>query len=50
VSIVGRPRWRVAESLGVSDGSSAAWVAEFDARDEPGALSGDERTELARTV
>jgi transposase len=44
----GRPRCRVAESLGISDGSLAAWVAEFDARDEPGALSGGERAELAR--
>jgi transposase len=44
----GRARCRVAESLGISDGSLAAWVAEFDGRDEPGALSGDERAELAR--
>ena len=43
-----RPRCRVAESLGISDGSLAAWVAEFDQRDAPGALNDDERAELAR--
>lgn len=43
-----RPRCRVAESLGISDGSLAAWVVEFDVRDAPGALAGDERAELAR--
>ena len=43
-----RPRCRVAESLGISDGSLAAWVKEFDGRDGPGALSDDERAELAR--
>ncbi len=44
----GRPRCRVAESLGISDGSLAAWVADFDQRDAPGALNDDERAELAR--
>ncbi len=43
-----RPRCRVAESLGISDGSLAAWVADFDQRDAPGALNDDERAELAR--
>ena len=43
-----RPRCRVAESLGISDGSLAAWVAEFDPCDAPGALNDDERAELAR--
>ena len=43
-----RPRCKVAESLGISDGSLAAWVKEFDARDAPGALSDGERAELAR--
>lgn len=42
----GRPRCRVAESLGVSDGALAAWVAEFS--DEPGQLDPDERAELKR--
>ena len=31
------------ESLGISDGSLAAWVKEIDAADEPGALDADER-------
>lgn len=44
----GRPRCRVADDLGISDGSLAAWVREFDARDEPGALSANERAELER--
>jgi transposase len=43
-----RPRCRVAESLGISDGSLAAWVKEFEGREAPGALSDDERAELAR--
>lgn len=43
-----RPRCRVAEDLGISDGTLAAWVREFDARDAPGALNADERAELAR--
>ena len=33
-----RPRCQVAESLGISDGSLAAWVKQADACDEPGAL------------
>ena len=44
----GRPRCRVAESLGISDGSLAAWVAEFEDRDGPDALDEDERAELKR--
>ncbi len=43
-----RPRYLVAESLGVSDGSLAAWIVEVAKRDEPGALSDDERSELVR--
>ena len=43
-----RPRCQIAESLGISDGSLAAWVKEADAADEPGALDADERSELAR--
>lgn len=43
-----RPRCQVAKSLGISDGSLAAWVKEIDAADEPGALDADERAELAR--
>ena len=36
------------ESFEVGDGSLAAWVEELDARDAAGALSDDERSELAR--
>ena len=43
-----RPRCQVAESLGISDGSLAAWVKEYDRDGEPDALDGDERAELAR--
>ena len=38
-----RPRCQIAESLGISDGSLAAWVKEADAADEPGALDANER-------
>ena len=43
-----RPRCQIAESRGISDGALAAWVKQADAADEPGALDGDERAELAR--
>ena len=43
-----RPRSQIAESLGISDGSLAAWVKEADAADEPGALDANERAERAR--
>ena len=43
-----RPRCQVAESLGISDGSLAAWVKDYERDDEPDALDGDERAELAR--
>ena len=43
-----RPRCQIAESLGISDGSLAAWVKEADAADEPGALDANGRAELAR--
>jgi transposase len=41
-----RPRVEVAKSLGISDGSLAAWVKQARDVDEPGALSVDERAEL----
>lgn len=41
-----RPRSEVAKSLGISDGSLAAWVKQARGADEPGALSADERAEL----
>ena len=43
-----RPRYRIAESLGISDTTLAAWVKEFDAAEAPGGLDPDERAELAR--
>lgn len=43
-----RSRAEVARSLGISDGSLAAWVKAADAAEEPGALDADERAELAR--
>jgi transposase len=43
-----RSRVEVAKSLGISDGSLAAWVKEDAAAKAPGALDPDERAELAR--
>ena len=43
-----RPRCKIAESLGISDGSLAAWVKEADEARQPGALDPGERAELAR--
>jgi transposase len=43
-----RSRAEVAKSLGISDGSLAAWVKAADAAEEPGALDADERAELHR--
>ena len=42
-----RPRVEIARSPGISDGSLAAWVNEFEARDG-GGLDEDERAELIR--
>ena len=42
-----RPRVEIARSLGIADGSLAAWVKEFDARDD-GGLDENERAELIR--
>ncbi len=43
-----RPRYQVAESLGISDGALASWIKEADRAGQPGALSADERAELTR--
>ncbi|MGD9637333.1 MAG: transposase [Pirellulales bacterium] len=43
-----RSRVEVAKSLGISDGSLAAWVKEVEAAEQPGALDASERAELAR--
>lgn len=41
-----RPRAEVARSLGISDGSLAAWVKQARDAEQPGALTTDERAEL----
>ena len=43
-----RSRAEVAKSLGISDGSLAAWVKAIEATEAPGVLDADERAELAR--
>jgi transposase len=43
-----RPRSEVARSLGISDGSLAAWVKAAERDETPGALDASERAELAR--
>ena len=42
-----RPRYKVAEWVGVSDGALASWIKDAERDEEPGALSRDERAELA---
>jgi len=44
----GQPRYKVATSLGVSDGALAKWIEDAERDEQPGALSSDERAELAR--
>ena len=43
-----RSRAEVAKSLGISDGSLAAWAKDIGRAEQPGALAPDERAELAR--
>jgi transposase len=43
-----RSRAEVAKSLGISDGSLAAWVKAVEAAQEPGGLDASERAELER--
>ncbi len=43
-----RSRAEVAKSLGISDGSLAAWVKQAERDEQPGALDADERAELER--
>ena len=43
-----RSRAEVARSLGIADGSLAAWVKEVERDEAPGALDPDERAELER--
>lgn len=44
----GRPVAEIARELGVHEGTLGNWVNQHRARLQPGALSEDERTELAR--
>ena len=44
----GRPVAEVARELGVHDGTLGNWVNQHRARQEPGAMTEDERAELAR--
>jgi transposase len=43
-----RSRAEVPKSLGISDGSLAAWVKAVERDEEPGALDASERAELER--
>ena len=43
-----RSRAEVAKSLGISDGSLAAWVKAVEAAEAPGGLDADEKAELER--
>jgi len=43
-----RPRCKVAEDLGISDGSLASWEKEFPDDSDPEQLDVGERAELAR--
>ena len=43
-----RPRSEIARSLGISDGSLAAWVKAANDAELPGALDANERAELER--
>lgn len=43
-----RPRYRIAESLGVSDAALSTWIANAERDEQPGALNADERAELVR--
>ena len=43
-----QPRYKIAASLGVSDGALAAWIKAAEAAELPGALAVDERAELNR--
>jgi transposase len=43
-----RSRAEVAKSLGIADGSLAAWVKAAERDEAPGALDADERAELER--
>lgn len=43
-----RSRAEVAKSLGISDGSLAAWVKAVESAEAPGGLDADEKAELER--
>lgn len=43
-----RPRYRVAESLGISDAALSTWIKDADRDSQPSGLSVAERDELVR--
>jgi len=43
-----QPRYKIAESLGVSDAALSSWIKDAERADLPGALNADERAELVR--
>jgi len=43
-----QPRYKIAASLGVSDGALASWIKAAEDAEQPGALTIDERAELNR--
>jgi len=43
-----QPRYKIAETLGVSDGSLTKWIADAERDEQPGALTADERADLVR--
>ncbi len=43
-----QPRYKIAETLGVSNGSLAKWIADAKRDAEPDALTADERADIVR--
>ena len=43
-----QPRYKIAETLGISGGALAAWIKNAERDEQPAALSADERAELVR--
>jgi transposase len=43
-----QPRYKIAETLGISQGTLTTWISNAERDEQPGALSGDERAELVR--
>lgn len=43
-----QPKYKIAQSLGISDGTLSSWIANAERDEQPGALTVDERAELNR--